>query len=323
VSLYTDDDFAHAPGADADWQESVVLLFHDPDSGFAGFLRAGCEPNLQLSQLHFSLVSREGLRFRHHPFDLPMQPQDRTVDGFGAGPLRWRIPDRKYVHVTGTVGEVSVDLRMHDYFASTPWQLLGAGIESVAPGHLESAGRVEGELRIGARVIRLNDALGYRDHSWGRRDVRVMRSFRWVAGTCGPQLAFSGVLLHMANGQFMRGGYVRRNGVLCPLADFDVVAQVNPDGVTVRGGWAEWTFTDGERLRVDAEVIDGIITSYRSDHGGAHSHIGVEGLSEVRCGNQHGFCDFNISNNPAGGEQAAVSVCERYATLINGLSQRA
>lgn len=322
MSLYTDDDFAHAPGAEADWQESVVLLFHDPASGFAGFFRAGCEPKLRLSQLHFSLVSREGLRFRHHPFDLPMQPGDRTPEGFGAGPLRWRIPRREYVHVSGSVGEVAVDLRMYDFFASTPWQLLGAGIESVAPGHLESAGRVEGELRIGDRVIRMEHALGYRDHSWGRRDVRVMRSFRWVAGTCGPDLSFSGVLLHLANGQFMRGGYVRRKAVLCPLADFDVVAHVNADGVSVRGGWAEWTMSDGERLRVEAETIDGIITSYRSDHGGPHSHIGVEALSIARSGALQGFCDFNIANNPAGGEQAAVSVCERYATLKPGLSRR-
>lgn len=322
MTHYTDDDFPHAPGSEADWQESVVLLFHDPISGFAGFFRIGCEPNLGLTQLHFSLVSREGLRFRHHPFDLPMRPGDRTPDGFAAGPLRWRIPRREYVQITGAVGEISVDLRMFDDFPSTPWQLLGAGMEAVAPDHLESAGRVEGELRIGDRVIRLDHASGYRDHSWGRRDLRVMRSFRWVAGTCGPSLAFSGVSLHMANGQFVRGGYLRREGVLCPLADFDVVAHVNPDGVTVRGGWAEWTLADGERLRVDAEVIDGIITSYRSDHGGSHSHIGVEGLSEARCGELRGFCDFNVSNNPAGGEQPAVSVCERYATLTNGLSRR-
>jgi hypothetical protein len=323
MNFYSDEDFLHPPAADADWQESVVLMFSDEDSGLAGFFRIGSEPNLGLSQVYFNLVSRDGLRFRHNPFDLPMQAGDRTPDGFAAGPLRWRIPDRKFVQLTGTQGEVSLDLRLHDFYASTPWQMLGAGgLEKLAPGHVESSGRVEGRVVVGDRVFDLRNALGHRDHSWGRRDVRVMRSFRWVAGTCGPQLSFSGLALHMANGYFMRAGFVRRDGVLCPLRDFDVVAQVNPDGLTVRGGTAEWTLTDGSRIRLEASVIDGIITSYRSDHGGPGSHVGVEGLSSVRCGDLRGFCDFNVSNNLAGGEQAAPSICEEYASLTPGLSQR-
>ncbi|MGH8528803.1 MAG: DUF7064 domain-containing protein [Nevskiales bacterium] len=323
MNLYSDEDFIHPIGADADWQESVVLIFSDEASGLAGFFRIGSEPNLGLSQVYFNLVSRDGLRFRHNPFDLAMQPGDRTADGFAAESLHWRIPKREFVHLTGTHGEVSVDLRLHDFYPSTPWQMLGTGgLEKLAPGHVESSGRVEGRVVVGDRVFTIDNALGHRDHSWGRRDVRVMRSFRWVAGTCGPQLSFSGLVLHMADGHFMRAGFIRRNDVLCPLRDFDVLAQVNPDGLTVRGGTAEWTLADGARVVLEASVIDGVITSYRSDHGGRGSHIGVEGLSVARCGALNGFCDFNVSNNLAGGEQPAPSVCEEYATLKSGLSTR-
>lgn len=322
-ALYGPDDFPHAVGPEADWQESVVLIFHDEASGLSGFLRAGSEPNERLSQPYVSFVSRDGLRYRHHPFDTPMRDGDRTPDGFASGPVTWRIPRGEYVHVTAKTADVDVDLRMHDGFASQPWQMFGpGGLAQLAPGHLESSGRVEGVVTIGGRRFEIRDGLGHRDHSWGTRNVRVMRNFRWVAGTCGPDLSFSGICVHMANGMFMRGGWVRQDGAMKPLAGFDVVAQINVDGVSTRGGYAEWKLADGGAVRVDAEVIDGIVTSYRSDHGGPGSHVGVEGMAVATSGPLRGFCDFNVSNNLCGGEQAAPSVCEEWATFRNGMSQR-
>lgn len=323
VSLYSKDDFLHPPTDEPDWQESVVLVFSDETSGVVGFVRAGSEPNLGLSQAHFDLATRDGLRFRHNPFDLPMRPEDRTKDGFAAGPVRWRIPRGEHVHVVAETPEASVDLRLHDFFESTPWRFVGMGdLSNVAHGHLESSGRVEGSVRIGEKTFRIENGLGHRDHSWGKRDVRTMRSFRWVAGTCGPELSFSGIVLHTTTGHFMRAGWVRRCAELRNAEGFDVIATVNADGVTTRGGSAEWTLEGGERVRIDAEVVDGFVTSYRSDHGGAGSHVGVEGISLVRSASLRGFCDFNVATNPTGGEAPAASVCEEWATLTPSLSRR-
>jgi hypothetical protein len=323
TALYGPDDLLHEAGPQHDWQESVVLIFHDPASGLAGFLRAGSEPNQQLSQPYVSFVTRDGLRYRHHPFDTPMQPGDRTADGFASGPVTWRIPRGEYVHVTATTPDVRADLRLYDWFVSQPWQMFGpGGLAQLAPGHLESSGHVEGVVEIGGRRFEIKDGLGHRDHSWGTRDVRVMRNFRWVAGTCGPQLSFSGICVHLANGAFMRGGWIHQGGVVRKVSSFDVVAQINVDGVSTRGGYAEWGLAEGGTVRVDAEVVDGIVTSYRSDHGGPGSHVGVEGMAVARQGDLTGFCDFNVSNNLCGGEQAAPSVCEAWATFHNGLSRR-
>lgn len=323
MSLYGPDDLLHAPGPTPDWQESVVLIFFDDATGVGGFLRVGTEPNLKISQVHFDLFTRDGLRFRHNPFDIAMTPRDRRADGFAAGSLDWTIPGGDFVRVTANERDADIDLRLYDFFPSVPWRFAGAGdMHQLAAGHLESSGRVEGRVRIGERVFSIANALGHRDHSWGPRDVRTMRNFRWVAGTTGPALSFSGVVVNLANGMFMKAGWVCRDGKVEHARDVDMLAHVNIDGLTTRGGHMLMTLEGGETVRVDAEVIDGIVTSYRSDHGGPGSHVGAEGIAVARAAQRVGMCDFNISDNVAGGEQPAATVCEEWATLKPGLSQR-
>ncbi len=324
--LYSDVDFTHTPDADdPNWQESVVLLFDDRDEGVTGFLRIGSEPNIGKSQVHFDLTTDDGQRFRHNPFDLTMQSGDRTSDGFAAGSLKWRIPNGEYIQVTADEKDASVDLRLYDFYPSVAcWKMIGApdDMDVAAPNHYESSGRVEGQVRIGDRVIDIQNGLGHRDHSWGHRDVSIMRSFRWFAGTTGPELSFSSLIFHASNGMVGKGGWVVRNGQKHDLTALDIVSFVNSDGMTVRGGTVDMTLETGENLHFDASILDGFPTSYRSALGGKGSHIGVEGMSTVTCGDLTGFCDFNIANLICGSAEQAAGVCEDFATLTDGLSQR-
>jgi hypothetical protein len=46
MKLYSDIDLRHPVGKESNWQESVVLIFHDERERIFGFLRCGSEPNL-------------------------------------------------------------------------------------------------------------------------------------------------------------------------------------------------------------------------------------------------------------------------------------
>lgn len=319
MSLYSDVDLPHVPGPELDWQESVVLIFHDERTGVAGFLRCGSEPNIGFSQVHWGIMTQDGLRFRGNEWDVPLKEEDRRPDGFASGPLRWDV-HQDHIHVYGEKPGCSVDLKMRDFFPSVAW---GEGTEDIAaPHHYESSGRVDGTIIIGDQRFDLVDALGHRDHSWGPRDVTVMRSFRWLAGSCGEALSFNGLNFHGSNGAFSQVGWIARHGKIEQAKEVDIWAHVNRDGLSIRGGGATITVQSGERFDFEIETIDGLVNSYRTDCGGPGSSIAVEGMSRVRCNGLTGFADLNIANNIAGGEKPAPSVDERWAMVKNGISQR-
>jgi hypothetical protein len=323
MEMYTVDDFMHTPTNDPGWQESVLLIFYDEESGLTGFIHPASLPNVQLSQVHLNFATRDGLRYRNNLHDLPMQKNDRTPEGFAAGGIRWRIPDKKYVRVTVDEKDCSADLRLYNWFPSTSWHIHGIGdMSTLAQGHIESSGRVEGVVRIGNETFDIKNAFGHRDHSWGFRDATIIRSFRWVAGTTGPELSFSFNMLHLSQGQFMKMGWICRNGKIQHVKDVEIISYVTSDGLTHKGGYVIATLPDGEVIRIDAEIIDGFITSYRSEKGGQGSHVGVEGMCKIKSGDRKGFCDFNIANCITGTEKECAGIREEYATLTNGISKR-
>ncbi len=324
--LYSEIDFLHdADKDDISWQESVVLMFDDRNEGVSGFLRIGSEPNRGTSQVHFNLTTDEGQRFRHNLVDLEMGRSDRTDDGFAAGSLIWRIPNNEYVHVTADEKDASIDLCLFDYFPSMPcWKMIGVpdDMDVAAPHHYESSGRIEGRVRIGDRIINIENGLGHRDHSWGHRDTTIMRSFRWFAGTMGPELSFSTLIFHDSEGREGKGGWVVRDGTKHDLAGLDILTYVNSDGFTIRGGVAEFVLETGEKLHLKVDTLDGFATSYRSELGGYGFPFEVEGMSIVTCGDLAGFCDLEVGNLICGAAGPAAAICEEYGTTKRGLSRR-
>jgi hypothetical protein len=87
-----------------------------------------------------------------------------------AGPLRWSIPNGAFVHVQADDDEASVDLRMYDFFPSQNWRIAdprGAEVAARVGGlnHPESAGRLEGRVRLGEQIINIDNGLARRDHA--------------------------------------------------------------------------------------------------------------------------------------------------------------
>lgn len=262
MSLYSDVDLIHEPDAHPKWQESFVLIFRDPATDLVGFLRLGAYVNEGTCQTHFGLATGDGLRFRRHRLAMPASDGERTRESVRAGPLSWAIPRGACVHVRGEEKEASVDLRLYDFFPSQNWRIAdpkGVEIAKHVGGfnHPESSGRVEGRVRIGERVIDIENGLGHRDHAWGPRDHHAILNNRWIAGTVGPEL----VLLHdVAAGQrrLLQGGLGRAR---------------RQDGIRPRrehGGYR------ARRRHFDHRRLDG-----------DHARLGREDCRRGRCNRRH------------------------------------
>lgn len=320
MDLYSDVDFPHEPTDDPHWHESWVLLFRDPASGLVGFLRIGSYVNEGTAQMHWGMALPDGTRFRRHLLDLPLQPANRTTDTASAGPMKFSIPDLEYVRFQAEDTDADVDLKLFDYFPSQNWRQVGS-LDAMAANHPESSGRIEGRVRIGDRVIDVDNGLGHRDHSWGPRRHMVIRNNRWVAGTFGPELSFSLSTVQLENGDMFKGYWVIRNGKSEIVRDINTVVLLLADGFSTTGGWTDIELESGERIRIDVETVDGVVTSSHLPNGGPGSTpAGVEALSITRWNGLEGFCDFNININPCRGEQEVSHLM--FANYADGLSKR-
>jgi hypothetical protein len=272
----------------------------------------------------------DGTRFRRHLLDRKLEPGDRTADTASSGTMKYSIPNNEYVRFEGSDGDAEADLRLYDYFPSQEWELLG---RSVSPdgdhtgqtgdshGHPESAGRLEGRIRIGDRVIDIDNGLGYRDHGFGPRPHTVFRAARWHAGTIGPELSYSFITMHAEDGGFHRMGYLMLDGERQAIRDLHTVNCTLGDGYSSVGGWSKAILEDGREIRIDAESIDGVVTSTHLNNGGpGSSPAGIEVLSIPRWNGHEGICDFNMIDNPHRGEQPVSDVF--LANCDEGVSQR-
>lgn len=312
-----EDDYPHAPGTQEDWQESVWVQWYDAAAGIGGLHRIGTEPNRGRANCWFGLITDEGSRFRRVLESVPLRSKDRE-DCFAAGDdLRMTFEDgRPKLRLAQSECEVSLDFfddhprfNLWDYREHKGQELM----EELAPKHYEVGGRVVGKVRLGEKAYSVN-GLGYRDHSWGPRDYTAWNVHRWVAGTFGPALSFSLVNIHGTQGGLVRTGYVVRDGKPVVAEHIDIVTYLEPDGLTHRGGHAVATLTDGDEIRLDCELVDGVMFNL-------HEFAGIDTICRVTSGElTGGFGDFEMSNNARNGRDMPTSAIG--AALVDGLSTR-
>lgn len=320
MPIYIEDDYLHEPDDHPMWQESWVLIFRDAETGISGFLRVGAYVNQGTAQVHWGLVTDDGLRFRRHRLDLPLRPGDRSRDKVTSGDMSYSIPGGDHVRFEASDPDCDVDLRLFDFYPSQSWKFEGTGMDDLAKHHLESSGRVEGTIRIGERHFMIKNGLGHRDHSWGRRISSGVLNNRWVCGSFGPALSFSCMTVQIPNGDFVRSAFVVRDGVV-EHGDVNTLATVAADGFSVVAACAAITLESGERIRIEAETIDGIVTSSHLPNGGPGSTpAGIEAMSIARWNGLEGFCDANININPLNGESPVTVTL--LADTADGISYR-
>lgn len=335
MSLYSDIDLPHTPSDHPEWQESWVLIFRDPVTGAVGFLRTGAYVNQGTTQTHWGMALPDGTRFRRHLLDRELEPGDRTETTASSGSMRFSIPNMEYVRFEANDVDADADLRMYDWFPSQDWSFVGgpmhgqelgkiAGAEQAtmgSSGHPESAGRVEGRIRLGDRVIEIENGLAYRDHGFGARPHAVFRAARWHAGTVGPNLSYSLVSMHDNDGAFHKFGWIMIDGKRETIQDLHSVSSTLADGYSVIGGWSVVKLEDGRIIRINTDAVDGVVTSTHFNNGGpGSSPAGIEVLSIPRWNGQSGICDFNMIDNAHRGEQPVSHTF--LANCEDGLSKR-
>jgi hypothetical protein len=327
MQLYSEVDLPHRASDDPDFQESWVLIFRDPKTGLVGFLRTGSYVNQGTTQTHWGMALPDGTRFRRHLLDRKLEKGDRTETTANSGTMKFSIPNMECCRFEGVDRDAEADLRIYDWFPSQEWSAVGGENHSVPlaggaeHGHPESAGRVEGRVRIGDRVIEVKGGIGYRDHGYGPRAHTIFRSARWHAGTVGPRLSYSLVSMHGNDGTFSKFGWLMRDGKREAIKDLHTVSCTLADGYSVLGGWTAVVLESGERLRIDVEAVDGVVTSTHLNNGGPNSSpAGIEVLSIPRWNGLEGVCDFNMIDNPHRGEQEVSHLL--LANHADGLSQR-
>jgi hypothetical protein len=239
------------------WQENMMFNWYDLDAGVAG----SCSVRLELNNtatVWSGVTTEDGLRYRLNRSGVQIGPDDHSPLRHGAGPLAF---------VGGGSGfgfehhdeDVDVSLSLEEFYPPLePWGSDQIGNVQRATGHLETAGRVTGSVRVGDRSFEVA-GLGYRDHSWAHANMGLARSHAWVAGTFGPELSFSGIIYQGVSGAYMRGGSVVRNGEFVLADRVDIVMWLECDGISHRGGELTFHLPGGESIEIVAEAFDAFV----------------------------------------------------------------
>lgn len=299
-------DRIHAPGPEAEWQESDCYWFYDTRLGVGGWHRVGIKPNRGNGQLTLFVFAKDGERYTindSYTNDRPVTGSDRwatghrigshTAESLGDGRMRFRWDDP----------ESTADIEFYESF-HTPrgWSKTAHETEFMktmnAGGHLECSGRIRGRVRIGEKSYDI-DALAHRDRSWGVRYHSGLsyHRFRMFSGTVGPELSFATFALHRNTGELTISGYVVRNGVEHDITDLRVLNTFDMDGLTPVGGTAILTLENGEVLKVPMQGVQGFLT-YQPE---AKAYFS-DNIMEVHWEGKVGFCDLAVGNNPFRGQ---------------------
>jgi hypothetical protein len=199
------DDLMHPVGDEASHNESMFFNFFDSERQIGGFVRIGNRPNEGHAEMTFCVFLKDG--------SVLFQWERPAIDGnaaFNGGGMEFVIEEpgeRIALRYTGDTVHLADPLQMSDpaaamrsnprmptelrltFAAAGP--LVGSAtgdphamIFLAGVGHYQQSGSYEGTLAYGDMRTSVN-ALGVRDHSWGRRvwhDIYMDRSFWAVVG---------------------------------------------------------------------------------------------------------------------------------------------
>lgn len=310
-----EDDCPHinAPD-DPTWQESTLFAWHDAKAGVGGFLRLGHEPSNKAANICFGVYGPNGERFRWNLTGAPLAPGDRTATTMGLGEqLKVCLAGDPRIDVS--FPDCEAHLVFHDFHPRFEFGVLvGAPTvygDTAGKHHFEVAGAMRGTIRIGDKTIQI-DGLAYRDRSWGVRIWSASRGTRWWPTVFGPDLSFHMIHKMTDSTGLVKHGYIVRNGAPARVVDSDMVIHLESDALTYRRAEVILRTDDGEEIRADWRLDDGIVMHVRG-------YTAVEGVGTARVGDRVGFSHLEVCTNPALGTAAPKFAL--YANVTDGLSQ--
>jgi hypothetical protein len=291
------DEGPHKAGPQELWQESVVLVWWDLKQSIGGFYRIGHEvnhPDGPMVALWSNTVSPEGV-FKKTAY-LPLRPQDRIAKGFGSGDGSLRFEHDGDCVWTLEDQDISATLRVHDFHPGIDCYPKHGAISEFAPHHMEVAGRVSGQLTVKGKRYEV-DGLGFRDHGWGARAWDALLSHRWLSGVFGADLSFCALSWQATDDSMAQFGWVVKHDQVIYAKQLDIVAYVECDAMTTRGGHLKMTLTTGEVVEVAFEAVARSIMSYH------HDVACVDTLCKITSGERTGIGDFETTSNGQQGKR--------------------
>jgi hypothetical protein len=283
------------PGADVNWQESVVIYLWDPEQHCYAFFRIGHEPNYGPggTAAIWSNIWVPGYYYKYYDA-VPLQPGDRFADGFASGTkIRYEYHGKH--HWTVQDDEVFAELVMEDWNPAFDFWPAQNNMREIAPHHMEASGKVTGVIKFKDQTYRIGNGIGHRDHSWGLRRWETVLTHRWLPTVFGKDLMSQAVTMLTDQGELIQCGFVIRDGKLYVPTEVSVDCMLEVDGLTNRGGAVTYTLPSGEKLEM---VFHNIVPGGLSWH---HTFAGFDPMSVVTCGGRSGFGVMETSNNSLNG----------------------
>jgi hypothetical protein len=267
--LSPQDEFAHAPGPEINFNESVYVNAFDDATGVGGWMRLGNRVNERYAELSVVLYLPDGriaVQFARPPIT--------HNNAFDAGGLRFDVTQPMQHLEAAYQGEVLIvrdpeDLRdPARLFATAPREpaRVAWDFETISPqhggeptaddqptmygrdfslGHFNQHVRATGHIRVGYTTWNLAPGHGWRDHSWGPRWWSNIVWYRLLLCAFPDGRGFMIHKIADSTNRARRSGVLLIDGAYHEIADFDLVTDWTPD-------------RDPLRIRVNVITEDGI-----------------------------------------------------------------
>lgn len=304
------DELDHTPSDDPLWRESLYFGFHDADGRVGGMTTIGILPNQQRGQGYAALfLGTHRVLFYHteHPW-----PDGKTslcaLPGTAyqvLDPLnRWRFavtseftaidPHQVVRGIRRPAEIVPVHFELTFTALSRAYEF-PADVFPLLTGearHYEQTGRINGEMAIGGEEFVL-DGFGYRDHSWGIRDLSRTSDIVGICAQFGAHFAVN-AFWAKRQGRKLSLGYVSQSGENTPLKNLQISVEMDPSNLLPKGGRAEIETADGRRFGLQAEVRS--VMPVLLDHGGSQL-FWYECSTRFNDGQQTGFGTLTVTRS--------------------------
>lgn len=314
VQFFTfEDEGPHPAGKDDWWNESVWLQFADSDAEIYGAIRIGHQPNLQGGQTSiWSMIGTPDWIYKRDGLN-PLTDADRITNGFGANGTHKYSADDKGGHWSIRDEDIEVDLLVEDYhppIGYTP----GGLMENVAKNHFEASGKITGTVTIKGKRYELKNGMASRDHSWGVRFWHLFRAHRFTAATFGPDFSCNAICFLDETDRLAQWGYIVRGDTIYPAKEVDVIAYMEADSVSNRGGAVRFTMHDGEEIVVELKPVNMGMVSRQ------HTTIITDTICWAETDGRTGVGVFETNTNPQGGTIIPSQRGLMRAIIENGIS---
>lgn len=243
------------------WQDSTWLQWWDDENKVGGVHRIGHEYNLASGPPMISawtaIITPKGIGKR--VAWLPLREEDKLPGGWGGGDgaMRQEFVDGAHAwYIDDAEANMSAELHFRDYYGGfRTFPSHGKTAEEISSDHIDIAGSVTGWIKMDGETFPVNGK-GLRDHGWGYRDVNLILSHRYVTGAFGPDLSFCCYSVHNASHNGIETfGFVMKDDTVHFAKKIDMLAYVENDSSTTRGGRIRVTLADGYVLDVELTAV--------------------------------------------------------------------